>query len=47
MAKSSCCCSTPASEPSQTAVHEDLRKLLEKYDINAAAASVRVYALKP
>lgn len=47
IAKSSCCCSTPQPEPKQTAVHEDLRKLLEKYDINAAAASVRVYALKP
>jgi SAM-dependent methyltransferase len=41
MAQSSCC--TPAT-PS---VHEDLSKLLAEYDVNAAAASVKVYALKP
>ncbi len=37
------CCS---SEPSTT-VHEDLGELLTKYDVNAAAASVKVYAVKP
>jgi SAM-dependent methyltransferase len=41
MAQSSCC--TPKPAP----VHEDLRRLLEQYDVNKAAASVRVYALKP
>jgi arsenite methyltransferase len=41
IAQSSCC--TPAT-PS---VHEDLNKLLSEYDVNAAAASVKVYALKP
>ncbi len=41
IAQSSCC--TPAA-PS---VHEDLGKLLSEYDVNSAAASVKVYALKP
>lgn len=35
------CCSQ------QTTVHEDLDALLSKYDVNDAAASVCVYALKP
>jgi arsenite methyltransferase len=37
------CCSTetPAS------LHQDLTELLSKYDVNAAAASVKVYAIKP
>ena len=37
------CCS-PTSEPT---LHEDLSELLSKYDVNAAAASVKVYAIKP
>jgi arsenite methyltransferase len=37
----SCCCGSKKST-----VHEELKDLLEKYDINAAAASVKVYALK-
>lgn len=41
IAQSSCC--TPAA-PS---VHDELNKLLSEYDVNAAAASVKVYALKP
>jgi SAM-dependent methyltransferase len=41
MAESSCCAPTAPS------VHDDLRKLLSEYDVNAAAASVKVYALKP
>jgi len=41
MAQSSCCGSTAPS------VHDDLSKLLSEYDVNAAAASVKVYALKP
>lgn len=41
IAQSSCC--TPAT-PS---VHDDLGKLLSEYDVNEAAASVKVYALKP
>jgi len=37
-------CCTPANA---TSVHDDLSKLLETYDVNAAAASVKVYAIKP
>ena len=37
----SSCCSAPAT------VHEDLKQLLDQYDVNEAAASVRVFALKP
>jgi len=38
----SCC--TPSEE---TTLHEDLGELLSKYDVNHAAASVKVYAIKP
>ena len=38
------CCS-PA--PADTTLHDELKTLLENYDVNAAAASVKVYALKP
>jgi arsenite methyltransferase len=37
------CCSPDASKT----LHEDLSALLSTYDINTAAASVKVYALKP
>jgi SAM-dependent methyltransferase len=40
---SSCCSNNPAS----SSVHEDLKELLAKYDVNKAAASVKVYAIKP
>jgi SAM-dependent methyltransferase len=49
----SACCSpsmdTPTSccSPQPTSVHTDLATLLETYDVNAAAASIRIYALKP
>jgi SAM-dependent methyltransferase len=36
------CCS-----PAATSLHEDLTSLLSQYDVNAAAASVKVYAIKP
>jgi arsenite methyltransferase len=39
------CCSTDASTPAS--LHEDLTNLLSVYDVNAAAASVTVYAVKP
>lgn len=39
------CCS-PKSESSST-LHQDLKGLLSQYDVNAAAASVKVYAVKP
>ena len=37
-------CTPAASEPS---LHEELTTLLSQYDVNAAAASVKVYAVKP
>ena len=48
----SACCSPAAAEgsccsPSTATLHEDLSSLLSTYDVNAAAASVKVYALKP
>jgi SAM-dependent methyltransferase len=42
-AESSCC--TPA--PDATTLHAELSDLLSKYDVNTAAASVKVYAIKP
>jgi arsenite methyltransferase len=39
--QTSCC------TPTVTTLHADLSTLLETYDVNAAAASVKVYALKP
>jgi len=39
------CCSIDAPAPAN--LHEELTKLLSEYDVNAAAASVRVYAVKP
>jgi SAM-dependent methyltransferase len=38
------CCSTDAGTPAS--IHEDLTKLLSEYDVNEAAASVKVYAVK-
>jgi SAM-dependent methyltransferase len=37
------CCSTDTA----ASLHQDLSDLLSKYDVNAAAASVKVYAVKP
>lgn len=45
MSKAVSCCSTQPA-PAST-VHEDLTALLSKYDVNTAAASVKVYAVKP
>ena len=39
------CCS-PASGASDS-LHDELKTLLAQYDVNAAAASVKVYAIKP
>jgi arsenite methyltransferase len=39
-----CCASPPSPSPS---LHDDLTMLLSQHDINAAAASVKVYAIKP
>jgi SAM-dependent methyltransferase len=41
------CCSPSTSAPAATALHDDLSALLATHDVNKAAASVRVYALKP
>jgi SAM-dependent methyltransferase len=38
------CCTPAAAEPS---LHAELTTLLAQYDVNAAAASVKVYAIKP
>jgi len=38
------CCTPAAAEPS---LHADLTMLLSQYDVNMAAASVKVYAIKP
>jgi len=38
---------TPAAAAGSATLHEELSDLLSKYDVNAAAASVKVYALKP
>jgi SAM-dependent methyltransferase len=40
----SCCAPTPNADPT---LHAELTELLSKYDVNAAAASVKVYAIKP
>jgi arsenite methyltransferase len=45
MAEGSCC--SPASATDTTTLHEELSDLLSKHDVNAAAASVKVYAIKP
>ena len=37
------CCSTDT----QTSLHQDLTALFSEYDVNTAAASVKVYAVKP
>lgn len=40
----SCCSPEPAST---VPLHQDLKDLLSQFDVNAAAASVKVYAVKP
>ena len=42
--ENSCCAPT---EPEPTSLHNELASLLSQYDVNAAAASVKVYAIKP
>jgi arsenite methyltransferase len=39
-------CCTLSANPTPS-LHEELATLLSQYDINAAAASVKVYAIKP
>jgi SAM-dependent methyltransferase len=45
MAEGSCC--SPAATTDAATLHEELSDLLSEYDVNAAAASVKVYAIKP
>jgi arsenite methyltransferase len=45
MGEGSCC--SPAAATETATLHEELSDLLSKYDVNAAAASVKVYAIKP
>ncbi|MHB1673704.1 MAG: arsenite methyltransferase [Acidobacteriaceae bacterium] len=42
--ETSCCTPAPVAPAS---LHDELRSLLSQYDVNAAAASVKVYAVKP
>ena len=44
MIETSCCTPTTTAPVS---LHQELASLLSQYDINAAAASVKVYAIKP
>jgi len=39
------CCASTATAPAS--LHDELASLLSQYDVNAAAASVKVYAIKP
>jgi arsenite methyltransferase len=51
--QSGCCSPTMDSQsscspaPEQSTLHAELSDLLSRYDVNAAAASVKVYAIKP
>ena len=40
------CCSPSGSADKAASLHQDLADLLSKYDVNTAAASVKVYAVK-
>jgi SAM-dependent methyltransferase len=42
---SGCCGTGPAAKDGT--IHDDLAKLLDRYDVNEYAASVKVYAVKP
>jgi arsenite methyltransferase len=42
--KTSCCSSAPTTSAS---LHEELKTIFSQYDVNAAAASVKIYAVKP
>jgi len=45
MNEDACCTPTPDTDP--VTLHAELSDLLSRYDVNAAAASVKVYAIKP
>ncbi len=41
------CCGSGAVEPGYSGVHQDLKELLTRYNVNDYAASVKVFAVKP
>jgi SAM-dependent methyltransferase len=41
------CCASEASASTSSGLHRELGELLSKYDVNAAAASVKIFAVKP
>ena len=43
----SCCTPTTPARNDSASLHDELASLLLQYDVNAAAASVKVYAIKP
>jgi arsenite methyltransferase len=45
MAQGSCCAPTPKTDTAT--LHAELSDLLSKFDVNSAAASVKVYAVRP
>lgn len=45
LAANTCCCSTPPFD--EMALHQRLADMLQRYNVNDYAASVRVYAVKP
>ena len=47
VAASSCCGGNPCGPQQVSSVHEGLTAVLERYNVNDYAASVRVYAIKP
>ncbi|MBL4848281.1 MAG: hypothetical protein JKY65_22410, partial [Planctomycetes bacterium] len=49
--ETSCCApaaaTTPAKDEEQPAFHDTMGKLLDTFDVNAYAASVKIFAVKP
>jgi SAM-dependent methyltransferase len=43
----SSCCTPSAKADTDASLHRELEELLSKYDINAVAASVKIFAVKP
>mgnify|MGYP002623748766 CR=1 FL=1 len=46
IAGTSACCGTSSGHDGKAAVHDDLRSVIERYDVNEYAASVKVFAVK-
>ncbi len=45
-AKTCCCCGSDPKADKDSSLHDDLAKVLQGYDVNAHAASVKIYAVK-